>query len=167
MENTITFNFNCEEYHRFVKSQTKSRYRWLLIVGIVCVVGILVLSTYGYYKTGTTHVFNEWVPLLICIVVWFVFIYWWFPRQVAFNKLNQRQLQKTTISITDSYLQFSLESGFLEQIPYIDIVKVELTDEYAMFWKNYIDVVIVPRYAFESTEHYEMFAKGIISRVET
>ncbi len=64
-------------------------------------------------------------------------------------------------------MQYSLESGYLEQVPYIDIVKVEFTDEYAVFWKNYIDVIIVPRYAFESTEHYKMFAKGIISRVET
>ncbi len=167
MEESITFDFDRNQYHRFLKFITKKRYRWILILCAVCAVAALLISIYGYVNTGTTTVLESWTPLLICIILWFVFLTWWLPRQVAFNKLNQRSLQITTISKTDSYLELSLESGYLERVPYIDIVKYEYTEEYAVFWNNYIDAIIVPRYAFESTEHYKSFTKGIIKHVET
>ena len=166
MSKTVTYELTPVLYRRLLVSNSWDQYRPALVVAIICIVGVVAFSAYGFIVLGTEEIFVAWFPFLLCVLVWVFMIVWWLPYRLSNNKLNRNQYQKTTLTTSDEYLLLELENGLKEQIPYKHFVKSNVTDQFSIFWKNYIDIILVPKEAFTSDDEYNLFVQDVVPKLE-
>ena len=166
MSNSIAYELTPELYRRILTANSWHQYKSLFIIFAICVSAVTALSIYGYSVTGTSKVFQAWVPFLVILALWIAVIVWWMPFWLSRNKLNRNQFQLTTLTIEDSRIILQLENGVREEIPIKNFVKSRITDRYTILWKNYIDVVLIPAEVFTSADAYDQFIQRVVSQLE-
>jgi hypothetical protein len=166
MENSISFEMTPALYRRMLSVSAWYRYRVFLIILCLIAISGIVISVFGFLKTGQLKAFYAWAPYFVCVLLWFVYLLWAVPYWMSKSKMNRKQFQRITISHSSDRLTLALANGSRSDIPLTEFVKYQFTDICTFLWLNMTGVIMIPAEAFSNKQTYHEFVNEVISKIE-
>lgn len=167
MTSSVTFEFTPSDYRKALLSIALQRGRKVIAAIVFCTVMVTALSVHRVWLNGLEGTSFSGVFLLLFVIAFYGFIVFGLPLLQSRDKLNQNIYQTTTISCEEDRFVVLLENGISETVPYEHIVKTMHNAQYAFYWKNSVDAVILPQYAFPSFDAYREQVSAISDKLKS
>ena len=167
MTSSVTFEFTPTDYRKALLSIALQRGRKVIAAIAFCTVTVAALSAYRVWLNGLEGTSFSGAFLLLVVIAFYSFIVFGLPLLQSRDKLNQNIFQATTISCEEDRFVVQLENGTSETVPYAHVVKSMHNAQYAFYWKDSVDAVILPRHAFPSFDAYREQVRAIGDKLKS
>ena len=135
-------------YRKYIRKELMKNYKALFLLTIAAFIGIGSLSAYGYLNLGNNKILEAWLPFLIIIVIFWLYILVYVPYATSNSKINR--LSFNNWQYTFDEISFLAESDEEHKISakYSTIPKISKNKDYFMLYFNCAFALLVTKEAF-------------------
>ena len=145
-----------EELTSIARKEILRRHRYLFYISIIIFSSILVGSFYFYVFKNTSWFFISWGPFAAVIVLWWIYLFVYWPKSNIFYKLNKSALVPAIYSFSEQAFTVESEDGNYIKIPLNNFYELVIINNFIVLWENPTSVQIVPLRLFSDTEREEI-----------
>ena len=142
-------------YRKLVRKEFIRNSKVIIALTIMFLIAITGISSYGFFHLGNNKILEAWTPLLIIVVMFWLYMLFYYPYATSNSKMNNLAFIKWQYTFNNN--EFSAESEQDHKIysNYLSLPKISIEKEYLMLYFSSVFVLLVPKEAFENESDFE------------